>query len=403
MTENDLRSWLTLLRANVARPKLRAALEACGTAAAIIDAPGRLRARLNFSDAAWQWLEAPDAAQLDADCEWLARDDCHLVVSGDPLYPPLLDEIADPPLALFVRGDPALLAEPQLAMVGSRNPTPSGRETAADFAAWFARAGLIVTSGLALGIDGASHRGALDGGGATIAVCGTGLDRIYPARHGDLGREIAARGALVSEYPLGTRPLRHNFPERNRIISGLSLGTLVVEAAQQSGSLITARLATGQGREVFAIPGSIHNPLAHGCHRLIRDGAKLVETAGDVLEELAPLLDLSAEPPVAQAAAAPDAGAPPARAKNAPASRSTPGAAKKPVAAAPAIDAAQRKLLNCVDFAPTSVDCVVARSGLTAAQVSSMLLALELQDMVTSAPGGGYMRTAASGEPPKEI
>ncbi|HET7307602.1 MAG TPA: DNA-processing protein DprA [Gammaproteobacteria bacterium] len=214
-----------------------------------------------------------------------------------------------------------------------------------------------------MGIDGASHKGALDGGGATIAVCGTGLDRIYPARHEALGREIAAHGALVSEYPLGTRPLRHHFPERNRLVSGLSLGVLVVEAAQRSGSLISARLASEQGREVFAIPGSIHNPLAHGCHRLIRDGAKLVETAADVLEELTPLLRLATD--------AADVGA----------------------TAAPA-DPATEQVLKYVDFAPTSVDRIVERSGLTAAAISAMLLSLELQGFIAAAPGGGYMRTS---------
>jgi DNA processing protein len=360
MIDAEHRGWLALLRAPTSRANLRAALRARGSVEAVLGAGDSALAGFGFDTEARAWLKAPDAAKLDADIAWLAESGCQLLTPSHAQWPPLLDEIADPPLALFVRGDARLLAEPQLAMVGSRNPTPAGRETAADFAHHLSRAGLVVTSGLALGIDGASHHGALAAKGATIAVCGTGLDRIYPARHERLGREIAASGALVSEYPPGTPPARAHFPERNRLVSGLSLGVLVVEAAHRSGSLISARLASEQGREVFAIPGSIHNPLAHGCHRLIRSGAKLVETAADVLEELAPLIDLAATNP--------------APASNEP--------------AAPGDDA----LLKFVDFAPTSVDQVVERSGLTPATVSAMLLEMELGGAVAAAPGGGYMR-----------
>src|SRR5690606_24463201 len=192
------------------------------------------------------------------------------------------------------RGDVSLLQLPQLAVVGSRNPTAGGRDTAYDFSRTLARAGLVITSGLALGIDAAAHEGGLDGGTGTIAVCGTGLDRLYPGGNRKLGERILEEGVLVSEFPPGTPPRPGNFPQRNRIVSGMSLGALVVEAAWRSGSLITARLASEQGREVFAIPGSIHNPLARGCHRLIRDGAKLVESANDVLEELGPLAGVPA-------------------------------------------------------------------------------------------------------------
>jgi DNA processing protein len=362
MTESERRAWFALLRTPTGRDKLRKVLEHSGSVEAAPTVGDRTLARLGLDDEARAWLAAPDATRLEADLAWLAQADCHLLTPADPAWPPLLTEIPDPPLALFVRGDPSLLAEPQLAIVGSRNPTPAGRETATDFARYLTRSGLLITSGLALGIDGASHRGALEAGGATIAVCGTGLDRIYPARHGKLGREIAARGALVSEYPPGKGPLKQHFPERNRLISGLAAGVLVVEAARRSGSLISARLASEQGREVFAIPGSIHNPLAHGCHRLIRDGAKLVEQAADVLEELAPLLRLATR----EATPTSPAGA----------------------------TAEQRQVLNYVDFAPTSVDCVVERSGLTAASVSAMLLTLELEGSIAAAPGGGYMRTS---------
>lgn len=297
------------------------------------------------------------------DLAWAGGDDNHIIVFTDPRYPALLREIADPPPVLFVRGDAALLNEAQIAIVGSRNPTPAGCETAAAFAGQLARDGLIITSGLALGIDAAAHQGALTADGCTIAVTATGLDRVYPARHRDLAHAIARKGALISEFPTGTPPLAEHFPRRNRIISGMSLGVLVVEAALRSGSLITARLAGEQGREVFAIPGSIHNPLAKGCHALIRQGAKLVESANDVLEELGPL---------ARAVA------------------TASGAAERE--AAPALEPEQRALLQMVGDAPTSVDVLVERSGLTPPAVSSILLVLELQGLVASAPGGGYLR-----------
>lgn len=280
-------------------------------------------------------------------------------------FPPLLRQIPDPPVALFIRGAAALLASPQLAMVGSRNPSVEGRRNAEEFAAYLSRCGLTITSGMALGVDAASHRGALKAGGSTVAVWGTGLDKAYPPRNLDLAEEIAAKGLLVSEFPPGTPPLPTHFPRRNRLISGLSVGTLVVEAANRSGSLITARLASEQGREVFAIPGSIHNPMARGCHRLLREGAKLVESAADILEELAPLLKL--ELPAAE-----------------PATDAAP--------AAPPEDPEYRLLLNSLDFAPTSVDSLVERTGLTPDVVSSMLLMLELQGHVEASPGGGYSR-----------
>ena len=225
--------------------------------------------------------------------EWLSQPGNHVVHFQDAAYPALLKQIADPPPLLFVRGDRDYLAQPQLAIVGSRNPTHTGRALAREFAAHLASFGLTITSGLASGIDGAAHQGAIEAGGTTLAVTGTGLDRVYPARHRDLAHRVAENGALVTEFPPGTAPLAANFPRRNRLISGLSLGTLVVEAALRSGSLITARSALEQGREVFAIPGSIHNPLARGCHALIRDGAKLVES-GEWVQPGDPVLELTA-------------------------------------------------------------------------------------------------------------
>lgn len=314
-----------------------------------------------------QWFAEPDWGVVEQARRWAEQPNHHLLSLTDSDFPQRLREIPSPPPLLYLIGDPRLLETPQLALVGSRHPTAIGAETAREFARYLAGVGLTITSGLATGIDGAAHQGALDGGGATVAVLGTGIDRVYPARHRDLAHAIVdGGGALVSEFPLGTPPLRGNFPRRNRIISGLSLDTLVVEAALQSGSLITARIALEQGREVFAVPGSIHNPLARGCHRLIRDGAKLVETAQDILEELAvPLrgyLEVS-------------------------------GATETTVEGAEFdLDEEYRRLLEAVDESATPVDLLISRSGLTAEEVSSMLLLLELHGWVTSS-AGGYLRT----------
>ena len=300
---------------------------------------------------------------------WLQQPGCHLLTLADPAYPLLLKQIPDPPPLLYVQGDPARLSQPQLAIVGSRNPTPSGIANAREFAACLARAGLTITSGLAVGIDGAAHQGALEHG-QTLAIAGTGLDRVYPARHKALAHRILAGGALVSEYPPGTQAKPENFPRRNRIISGLSVGTLVVEATPRSGSLITARLALEQGREVFAIPGSIHNPQARGCHALIREGAKLVESAKDIIEELGSLL-ASLTP-----------------ASDLPASLEQADAA--------GLEPEYQKLLESMGFDPISVDQLISRTGLTPESVSSMLLLLELDGHVSSAPGGYYSRSGKS-------
>jgi DNA processing protein len=339
---------------------------------ALIDAAGgepqralapALPGSLDLPPAARAFLVSPDESAIDADLAWLEASGAAIVLYSDAEYPPLLRQISGPPAALYVLGSVAVLASAQLAMVGSRSPTPSGRTTAREFAAWFARAGLTVTSGLAVGIDAASHEGALAGGGETVAVCGTGLDRLYPAGHAALAERICACGALVSEFPPRTAPLRQHFPRRNRIISGLSLGTLVVEAARHSGSLITARLAGEAGREVFAIPGSIHSPLSRGCHQLIKQGAKLVEEAADVISELhisVPKERLSAPPSL-------------------PAQRL-------------ALDKEYEMLLDALGFEPATVDTLVARTQLRSESVASMLLILELEGRVTALPGGRYGR-----------
>lgn len=309
-------------------------------------------------------LSAPEAAGHAATEQWLADPRNFIVTWADPDYPPLLRQIDDPPLLLYGCGERSVLATPQLAIVGSRNPSPGGRDNARAFAAHLARAGLTITSGLALGIDGAAHEGALAAAGKTIAVTGTGLDRVYPPRHRELAHRICHSGALLSEFALGTPPRAENFPVRNRLISGMSLGVLVVEAALKSGSLISARLATEQGREVFAIPGSIHSPLARGCHALIRQGAKLVETANDIIEELGPLAQL-VTPALETHGAKPDA----------------------------MLSDCERDLLACLGHDPVDVDTLATRSGLTPQSVSSMLLSLELHGLVAALPGGRYQRS----------
>ena len=376
--DDGLRSWLALLRTPGLGVRGRNVLrERVAHPAELFRATPTQLSTLGIEEEAVHHLQAPRWEEVESDLLWLEAPDHHLITYPDPRYPALLRETHDPPPALFLQGDPALLSSPQLAIVGSRNPSPGGRETAWEFARSLATAGITITSGLATGIDGAAHEGALAGGGETVAVTGTGLDRVYPAQQRELAHRIAEQGALVTEFPPGTPPLAANFPRRNRIISGLSLGTLVVEAALRSGSLITARLAAEQGREVFAIPGSIHNPLARGCHALIRQGAKLIETTGDIMEELAPLLGSLAFPAISG--------------DEAPITDAE-GSIK--------LDPEYLRLLEQIGFDPVTVDQLVERSGLTATSVSSMLLLLELEGHVSSAPGGRYYRTKHSASSP---
>ena len=287
---------------------------------------------------------------------------------GDDDYPSLLSDLPQPPDVLYVSGDIDALHLPALAVVGSRNPSRGGYDTAYQFARHLAKAGFCIVSGLAQGIDTAAHRGALDGGGKTVAVLGHGLDQVYPKANRELAERIRAQGSLVSEFSQGEPPRREHFPQRNRVISGLSLGTLVVEAARRSGSLITARFAGDQGREVFAIPGSIHNPMSRGCHQLIRQGAQLVEEVGDILTQLRPLLAH-----VMQNQTVED-DAPPAR----------------------ELDGDYSKLLEVLAFNPQSADELAEKSGLTIAEVSSMLLILELEGEVETLPGGQFSRLSRS-------
>lgn len=309
-------------------------------------------------------LKKQTAAGYGDDIHWLKQPGHRLITLDDPHYPACLKAIHAAPVALFVQGDPGLLATPQIAIVGSRNPTRGGRETAAMFATELSGLGFTITSGLALGIDYCGHAATLAANGKTIAILGNGPDIIYPARHRKIGREIAMTGVLVSEFPPGVSPVAANFPRRNRIISGLSLGVLVVEAALQSGSLITARYAIEQGREVFAIPGSIHNPCARGCHYLIKQGAKLTENVEDILEEL----NVRVVMPVG---------------KKTESGSDTCNLIK--------LDDDCQKLLDHISFDPIPVDKLIHLTGLTADAVSSMLLSLEVQGVVSSR-GGLYCR-----------
>ena len=291
--------------------------------------------------------------------DWLEDSNNHVVTLADADYPQALLNIPDPPLLLYVKGRLDLLNRASLAIVGSRNATPQGINNAEAFSRSLSEAGLCIISGLAHGIDAAAHRGALNSQGSSVAVVGTGLDKVYPAANRDLAHALAQQGALVSEFPLGTPPLAANFPRRNRLISGMSAGCLVVEAGLQSGSLITARMALDQGRDVFAIPGSIHSPQSKGCHALLKQGAKLVETAQDILEEL----------------------------------RGLPGApARNTAAQATDMQAPGFALLEHLGFDPVDVNTLGARCGLTIAELSAMLLTLELEGRICTLPGGLYQR-----------
>jgi DNA processing protein len=325
--------------------------------------------------------------------DWLAQQsDVQLLPIDHPSYPELLRQITRPPALLYVRGDSSCLSLPQIAIVGSRNPTSGGHDNAYQFARHLAGCGFAITSGLALGVDGAAHAGALAAQGKTIAVFGTGIDSVYPARHRPLAQQILAEGgALISEFPLGTRSQASNFPQRNRLISGLSCGTLVVEAAVQSGSLITARLALQQNREVFAIPGSIHNPLARGCHSLIRQGATLVETGEDIVEQLGGMLALKREE-LQETQTRKTKIREPKTKKVKPTNESTISTTQSTnQLTAQALDTDEQTLLAAIGFDPTPFDRVVERSGMAVNKVAAQLMGLELKGAVEST-ALGYIR-----------
>lgn len=377
MDAHELKAWLRLLLApGLGRQTARGLLQAFGSPQAVFEA----------SAADWQALglerhlsalaqEPPELAeQLARTQAWLEGENCFVFTLGDAAYPQALLDIDDPPLLLFALGtlaqawqqgrDDCLPNDLRLAVVGSRNPTPQGELNARQFSQSLAGLGVCVVSGLAMGIDGAAHAGALDGGGATVAVVGTGLDRVYPRKHLALARRIAGQGLLLSEFPLGTPPLNHHFPQRNRIIAGLSRATLVVEANLQSGSLITARLAAEQGRDVLAIPGSIHSPQSRGSHVLIQQGARLVTCVQDVLDEL----QWALQPPSSDAAQASPGG----------------GAATEAQAEHP--------LLATLGFDPMGLDALQQRCGWPTERLQAELLTLELDGQVAHLPGGLFQR-----------
>lgn len=355
--KDGLAAWLRLtLIPGIGGETQRKLLAAFGLPEAIF-AAGRLATRAVVGDRADLLFDFDPAEDVDRNLAWASQPGQRIVTLADADYPRALLEIADPPSVLYVRGNIELLHRRGLAVVGSRNATPQGVQTAENFSRALAAQGLTIISGLALGIDAAAHRGALAAGGKTIAVIGTGADRIYPARNRDLALAIAEHGAIVSEFPLGTPAIASNFPRRNRIISGLSRGVLVVEAAPESGSLITARLAAEQGREVFAIPGSIHSPVARGCHRLIKQGAKLVETAQDVLEEFGNYPEPADVPAVLS-------------------------------------DECENAVLSALGHDPCTLDDLVERTGLTADRLLTELLTLELAGSIATLPGNRYQRLA---------
>lgn len=354
---SELADWLRLtLARGIGGDTQRRLLSAFGLPEQIFSASAATLARTIPLKQAELLLSQDSENEIAAALDWAAEAGNAVLTLADSAYPQRLLDAPDPPTVLYVKGRIELLNAPALAIVGSRNATPQGEANAEAFAAALSDAGLTIVSGLALGIDASAHRGGLRGNGSTVAVIGTGIDRVYPGRNQTLAREISSRGVIVSEFPLGTPALKENFPRRNRIISGLALGCLVVEAAERSGSLITARLAGEQGRDVFAIPGSIHSPLSKGCHKLIKQGAKLVDDARDILDEL----DLPAAPGTA--------------------------------AAASKHNAETAGLLDCIGFDPCDLDTLASRSGLTAERLYAILLQLELDGWIASLPGGRFQR-----------
>ena len=372
MHTSEESAWVTLTRTpGLDLAALARALDTLGSAQGITAASDASREQAGMPPAAREFLSSAAAAPLPKERMWLESPRHHVVPFTDPRYPGLLRRTERHPIALYVVGNADALNDPQLAIVGSRNPTPQGQDTAHELAEYLAGRGLVITSGLAVGIDSAAHRGALMAQGITLAVLGSGIDLVYPRVNRPLSEEIEQRGALVSGFPLGTPPRPQNFPRRNSIIAGLSLGTLVVEAARSSGSLITARQAVSFGREVFAIPGSIYSPLSRGCHELIRQGAKLTETAHDILSEL----NFSAFFAGCSAASA---------------------GREREVSRETGMDKDHKILLDALGFDPADLDVLVVRTGFKPEAVSSMMLILELEGHVQAAPGGRYTRVVRS-------
>lgn len=379
-TLEHARAWLTLLGSRLTLQKQFDLLSTWGTVEALLEADATMLESAGLAQAEIAALKSPDYKQIATQLDWINATHTHLIDWKNPAYPPQLREIARPPIALFVQGNVTLLHRPQLAMVGTRTPSATGLEIAHTFAHTLSREGLMITSGLALGIDGASHQGALSARSPQIAVLGCGLDIIYPKAHVGLAQEILTTGgAIISEFLPETPPKPRHFPQRNRIISGLSMGVLVVEAAYQSGSLITARWALEQGREVFAIPGTIHHPQAKGCHQLLKQGAKLVETTQDIWEELPVLPELSSDC------------IPLKRADKMPPIISNP---ETRVSMQPNRPLPEQLLMTYLGPTVTAIETLIQHTGLPAHEVSAQLLMLELHGFVLSVPGGYVKRKA---------
>ncbi len=371
LAESDLQGWLAIGRAGSCNGHaVLRALEAFGSVGGLFEAGDRELAGLGFSRAAVARIRRVDWDATRRERDALGGLGVSIVPIGTSRYPAQLATISSPPPLLYCRGDPGVLDCAQIAVVGSRAATRGGRERARALAGELAACGLVITSGLARGIDAAAHRGALDAGAPSVAVVATGPDRIYPRSNAGLARELLEAGAVVTERAPGTPPLPENFPRRNRLISGLSVGVLVVEASLRSGSLITARFAADEGREVFAVPGSVDSPLSRGCHALIRDGAKLVESVVDVVEEIVHLDVLPRPPVVPQPAAADGSG----------------GAGGSP-------GAKEQNVLDAVGHDPVTLDQLVGHTGMTASRLASSLLALEIDGWIEALPGSRYVRT----------
>lgn len=371
LADTEVHGWLAVGRAGSCNGHtVLRAVEAFGAIGGLFEAGDRELGNLGFRRAAAAGLRRVDWDAVRRDRDTLRRLGASIVPIGTSAYPARLAAIASPPPVLYCRGDPLLLDRAQIAIVGARAATRGGRERARALARDLAACGLVVTSGLALGIDAAAHRGALDAAAPSVAVLATGAERIYPKSNAGLARELLESGALVTERAPGTPPLPGNFPRRNRLISGLGLGVLVVEASLRSGSLITARLAADEGREVFAVPGSVDSALSRGCHALLRDGAKLVESVVDVLDEIAHVAR-PAGPPI----------------------RSKPGAHDDP-AAGGHLDESERIVVDALGHDPAGIDQLVDNTGLTAGRLASILLTLEIDGRIEALPGGRYVRTS---------
>lgn len=404
--DSTLHPWLTLVHAKGLGPGLlRRLLEGLGTIDAILGASDSKLKQCGLPEKVVASMRRVDEAAIQTDLDWMNDAEDRTIITRDSdRYPIRLKEIADPPLVLYVRGDADVLSTPQLAIVGSRKPSHSAESHAFEFAHKLANYGITITSGMALGVDGCAHRGALAADGYTIAVTATGLDRVYPAKHQQLAQEIASRSAIISEFPIGTNPHASFFPRRNRIISGLCYGTLVVEATLKSGTLTTAAHATSQAREVFAIPGNIDNPQSRGCHALLKNGATLVEEVADILEVIAPLLPQEihfapSDEPV------PESSKPPpdrltqnqSNQKHLTQNELTQNqsAQNQPTRNQPVPDHPTRSLLDVLGHDSMSLDELVTRSGLGVVTVTQMTLDLELEGQIKKIPGGNFVRISS--------